>query len=275
MIAHDFNNILGIILGFTDISLSETSRTTPLGQNLEQVRKASLRAKHLVQQILTFSRKAEIERIPLNASSIIQETLRMLRASLPTTIEICTDIESSCEVLADPTQIHQVVINLCANAAHAMKEDGGVLRISLDGVDFDASVPHKDLSAGPYIKLSVSDTGKGITPEVAGRIFDPFFTTKGPDEGTGLGLSVVYGIVRSHQGAITVDSEPGKGSTFNVFLPRIEIRDAFEPEIVMRRLPGRNKFFSLMTKECWPILGNGCWRLWAIRLKFAPAAWKL
>jgi PAS domain S-box-containing protein len=255
-IAHDFNNILGIIFGFTEISLSETSRTTPLGQNLEQILKAAHRAKHLVQQILSFGRKAQTERIPLNASPLIIEALNMLRASLPTTIEICIDIEATCEVQADPTQVHQVVVNLCTNAAHAMKEDGGILRISLGSIDFDASVPHLDLSPGPYIKLSVSDTGKGMTPEVVSRIFDPFFTTKGPHEGTGLGLSVVYGIVRSHQGAITVDSEPGKGSTFNVFLPRIEIRDAFEPEIVMKPPTGEEQILLVDDERALTDIGR-------------------
>ncbi len=255
-IAHDFNNILGIISGFAEISLSETSRTTPLGQNLEQILKAAFRARHLVQQILSFGRKSQTERIPLNASPIIIEALSMLRASLPTTIEICTDIEATCEVQADPTQIYQVLINLCTNAAHAMKEDGGILRISLGKVDYDASTPHPDLSAGPYIKLSVSDTGKGMTPEVVSRIFDPFFTTKGPDEGTGLGLSVVYGIARSHQGAITVDSESGRGSTFNVFLPRIEIKDAFGPEIMMQPPTGKEQILFVDDEEVLAYLGH-------------------
>jgi PAS domain S-box-containing protein len=255
-IAHDFNNILGIIFGFTELSLLGTSRTTPLGQNLEQILKAAYRAKHLVRQILSFGRKTQTERIPLNASPIIKEALKMLRASLPTTIEICTDIKASCEVKADPTQIHQVLLNLCTNAAHAMKEDGGILRISLGKVDFDSSTPHPDLSAGPYIRLSVSDTGKGMTPEVVGRIFDPFFTTKGPAEGTGLGLSVVYGIVRSHQGAITVDSEPGKGSTFNVFLPRIEIRDAFEPEIAVKPPTGEELILFVDDERALADLGQ-------------------
>jgi PAS domain S-box-containing protein len=255
-IAHDFNNILAIILGFTEMSLTETSRTTPLGQRLEQVLKATHRAKHLVQQILSFGRKAQTERVPLNASPIIKEALNMLRASLPTTIEMCTDIEASCEVQADPTQLHQVLMNLCTNAAHAMKEEGGILRISLANVDFDATVPHPDLFAGPYIKLSVSDTGKGMTPEVVGRIFDPFFTTKGPDEGTGLGLSVAYGIVKNHQGAITVDSEPGKGSTFHVFLPRIEVKDAPEPAIAMQPPTGKEQVLYVDDEKALADLGR-------------------
>jgi CheY-like chemotaxis protein len=197
----------------------------PGRRNLEQVFKAGYRGKDLVKQIITFSRRSEQERRPMLLNPIVKEALKLLRASLPTTIDIRQNIETqSGMVLADPTQIHQVLMNLCSNAAYAMREEGGVLEVSLADVVFnpvDASL-YPDLQPGPYLKLTVSDTGHGIDRAVMERIFDPFFTTKRPGEGTGMGLAVVHGIVKGYGGAIVVDSEPGKGSTFEVFLPRIE-----------------------------------------------------
>jgi PAS domain S-box-containing protein len=224
-IAHDFNNILAAIMGFTEMALYDVPEGKPGRRNLEQVFKAGYRGKDLVKQIITFSRRSEQERRPMLLNPIVKEALKLLRASLPTTIDIRQNIETqSGMVLADPTQIHQVLMNLCSNAAYAMREEGGVLEVSLADVVFnpvDASL-YPDLQPGPYLKLTVSDTGHGIDRAVMERIFDPFFTTKRPGEGTGMGLAVVHGIVKGYGGAIVVDSEPGKGSTFEVFLPRIE-----------------------------------------------------
>jgi CheY-like chemotaxis protein len=191
----------------------------------QEVLKAGLRARDLVQQILTFSRQSNQERKPVEIGPIVKETLKLLRASLPSTVEIRQRIESNADVVeTDPTQIHQVLMNLCTNAAHAMREGGGILEVSLSKVDIQESTttPYPDLHAGPYVRLSVSDTGHGIAPELLKRIFDPYFTTKPVGEGTGLGLAVVHGIVKSHRGEITVSSKPGKGTTFHVYLPGMD-----------------------------------------------------
>ncbi|HYA15652.1 MAG TPA: PAS domain S-box protein [Syntrophales bacterium] len=225
-IAHDFNNILTAIIGYTEIARTKVPVESPVRRNLEQVLKAGSRAKDLVSQILTFSRQTEQERKPVQMAPIVNEALKLLRSSLPSTIKICQEIAltpEECIVLADPTQIHQVLMNLCTNAAHAMRDRGGVLTVTLSEVEADDSfiLKHPDMRLGPYVRLMVRDTGYGINEAVIERIFDPYFTTKGPGEGTGLGLAVVQGIVKSHGGMITVHSEPDKGTTFQVFLPMI------------------------------------------------------
>ncbi len=220
-IAHDFNNILSALIGYTELSLAEVEKETVLHKNLQEILGAGLRAKDLVKQILTFSRQAELELKPVQVKPILKEGLKFLRASLPTTIEIRPSIQSDSLVTADPTQIHQVLMNLCTNAAHAMAEKGGVLAVKLVDVEIDADLKaeHPELKPGNYLELIVSDTGHGMPAHVLERIFDPFFTTKGTGEGTGMGLAVVHGIVGGCGGAITADSEPGKGSTFKVYLP--------------------------------------------------------
>jgi PAS domain S-box-containing protein len=225
-IAHDFNNILAAILGYTELALGKTPRETPLHQDLQEVFRSGLRARDLVKQILTFSRQAEQQLQPVQINLIVKEALRFLRSSLPASIEIRQSIAGNDRVLANPIQIHQVLMNLCANAKHAMRQTGGVLEVSLTKVrlDNDFAAAHREAVAGPYLKLTVTDSGEGMPAEVLEKIFEPFFTTKGKEEGTGLGLAVVHGIVRSCGGFITVDSEPGRGSTFNVFLPVIERR---------------------------------------------------
>jgi PAS domain S-box-containing protein len=233
-IAHDFNNILAAVQGYVELSLDDLPADSPVRDNLEQILSCSNRATKLVKQILTFSRKDEQEqkKEPVQISSIIKEVLGMLRSSLPATIKIFRKIHAeSSEVLADPTQIHQVLVNLCTNASHAMHQTGGLLEVSLTDVTLDSETRIGDelLPPGSYVKLSVSDTGCGMEKEVLERIFEPFFTTKKVTEGTGLGLPVVHGIVKSHDGAVTVNSTPGQGTTFDIFLPRIERDHIQEP----------------------------------------------
>jgi PAS domain S-box-containing protein len=224
-IAHDFNNILAAILGHTQLADFDLPEGVKAKQNLKEVLKSIQRAKDLVSQILTFSRKSGLERKPLQISLIVKEALKLLRASLPTTIEIRQRIEDSTGVVdADPTQIHQVLMNLCTNASQAMMEKGGVLEVALIGVDFSelGMNSRQDLKPGPYLMLTVKDNGHGMDRQTMERIFDPYFTTKDKGVGTGLGLATTHGIVKSHGGAITVESEPGIGSTFRVYLPVIE-----------------------------------------------------
>ncbi len=224
-IAHDFNNILFPIIGYTEMALSEIQGGgSPMERNLGQVLKAAHRAKELVRQILAFSRRAEQEQAPVQISLIVKETLQFLRASLPSTIQIRHDIAPEAArgtVIADPTQIHQVLMNLCANAAHSMREKGGLLEVKLADVEVDAVLAHRheNLEPGCYLKLTVADTGHGMDRATMQHIFEPYFTTKEPGEGTGMGLAVIYGIVRSCHGVITVVSEPGVGSVFEIFLP--------------------------------------------------------
>jgi len=225
-IAHDFNNILSSVIGYTELAIDDVKRESLLHSHLQEVLNAGLRAKNLVRQILTFSRQTEQETKPIQIKPIAEEALRLIRASLPTTIEIKQNLQSDATVLADPTQIHQVLMNLCTNAGHAMCEKGGLLDVNLVNVEFDSDYIDQrfDLKPGPYLKLTVSDNGHGMPSNVLDRIFNPFFTTKEKGDGTGMGLSVVHGIVKSHGGAIAVYSEPGKGSVFNVFLPAIKKR---------------------------------------------------
>ncbi len=224
-IAHDFNNILGIIIGNTELAIDDVPEGNPARYNLEEIKTAGLRAKDVIRQLLSFSRYTQYEYKPLKIAPIIKESLRFLRASIPTTIEIRQNISDDCDtILANPTQIHQVMINLGTNAAHAMQEKGGLLEVMIDNVrlsDRDISFA-PDLRAGKYVKLKVSDTGKGMEPKVQNRIFDPYFTTKNVGKGTGMGLFVIHGIVKEYKGAIKVESKPGKGSTFTLYFPAIE-----------------------------------------------------
>ena len=222
-IAHDFNNILAAILGFSELAIYEVPQGSAIWEHLQNVLRAGKRAKELVQQILAFSRRTMAERRPVQLHLLIKETLTLLRASLPSTIEIKHALATDAgPVLADPTQMHQVLMNLCANAQYAMRDTGGLLEVRLEATAIDTRVACPDLKPGPYVRLTVRDTGPGMAPEVLGRLFEPFFTTKGPGEGTGMGLAVVHGIMASHDGAITVSSTPGQGATFEIYLPRLE-----------------------------------------------------
>jgi two-component system cell cycle sensor histidine kinase/response regulator CckA len=253
-IAHDFNNILGVIVGYTELALEDLPESTPVRNNIRQVLVAAERASELVKQILAFSRQSERTRKPLALNPVIKESLKLLRSSLPATIEIRHHIRVDAGddvVLADPTQIHQVMMNLAANAAHAMRENGGIMEVSLDEVylDPESALKHKNIQPGSYLRLTVSDTGHGIPGVVMKRIFEPYFTTKNPGEGTGMGLAVIHGIVKSHGGDITVYSDPGKGSTFHVYLPQMK-EDLAEHEVrPVEEITGGNECILLVDDE--------------------------
>jgi PAS domain S-box-containing protein len=221
-IAHDFNNILGAVIGYAELAKDSVDANTPLARDLDQILKAGNRAKGLVQQILAFSRQAESVPVTLYPAHIVKEVIKMLRPSLPTTIAIKHSIDAQAgPVHIDPTQLHQILMNLCTNAYHAMEAAGGTLSISLTSqeVENDRLPGQPQMKPGRYVHLAVQDTGCGIAPEVEKRIFDPFFTTKTTGKGTGMGLSILHGIVSGHGGCITLDSTPDQGSTFHVYLP--------------------------------------------------------
>ena len=224
-IAHDFNNILMAIIGHADLAKMKLPGDSEVIYNLNQVKSAGERAKRLIQQILAFSRMGEQQRIALSITPLIKEALKFLKSTLPTSIEIRDYLEADPGIIeADATQIQQIVMNLCTNAEHAMREEGGTLHVKLIRVEADTqtALQHHELHTGPHVRLTVTDTGCGMEPETLEHIFDPYFTTKEVGEGTGLGLSVVHGIVNTHGGAITVKSAPAKGTTFHVYFPIIE-----------------------------------------------------
>jgi PAS domain S-box-containing protein len=220
-IAHDFNNILSSIIGYSELCLEEVAEKSFLEKSLQQILNGGMRARELVKQILTFSRQAEQEKMPLQIKLLIKEALKLLRASVPATIEIREEIRADDLVFGDAGQIYQVIMNLCTNAFQAMSEKNGVMQVTLDKENIGSDFPlrHPEMEQGQYLRLSISDTGTGMPAEIVDKIFDPFFTTKPDGKGTGLGLSVVHGIVHSHGGTIGVYSEQGKGSTFNIYLP--------------------------------------------------------
>jgi len=224
-IAHDFNNILSPIMIHSEMAKMALPLDSPVQHNLKEIYKAGERARDMVKQILAFSRKEEGTRAEIKIIPVLKEVLKMLRSSTPTTIDIQQNLEAESDsVLADPTQINQILLNLGTNASHAMREKGGTLKVSLvqEDLDSEAAAPYTNLNPGSYLKLTVSDTGSGIDDETKQKIFEPYFTTKDPGEGTGMGLALVHGIVKSYGGDITVESEPGKGTTFNVYLPRVK-----------------------------------------------------
>ncbi len=224
-IAHDFNNILGAIIGYTDLAMVDKKEDANLADNLMQVKNAAYRAKDLTAQILAFSRQQEIDIQPVVVAKIVEEILKLLRATIPSSIEIKQTIASkNGKILADPSQIHQVLMNLCTNASQAMEDRGGILEVRLEEVDIEEKdIRDKpEITSSRYLHLTVTDTGKGMNQVTLDRIFDPFFTTKEKGEGTGLGLSVVHGIVKSHGGEIQVASEPEKGTSFHLYFPLLE-----------------------------------------------------
>jgi signal transduction histidine kinase len=250
-IAHDFNNILTSIIGFASLAKENLAEGTPSKEHIEEVLAASRRATDLVRQILAFGRRDEQERRPITMAPVVTKALKLLRASLPATIELRQAIDPAAgDVLADPTQLHQVVMNLCTNAYQAMGSSGGVLEISLGPIEVTADFArqHQNLHEGPCVELKIRDSGAGIEPAAVEHIFEPFFTTNGVGEGTGLGLSVVHGIVTSHDGAIAVDSQSGQGTVFTVYLPRL-VEGAADMEELAETAAGGAEHILLVDDE--------------------------
>ena len=233
-IAHEFNNILGIIIGNTELAIDDVPEWNPAKDCLEEIRTASLRAKDVVRQIMSFSRKTPATRKPIQISTIIQESLKLMRATIPTNIEIRQEILCNDEmILANPTEINQILMNLCSNSVHAMEGETGVLKVRLETTVLDdhSAAQYNGLTSGEYVKLTVKDNGSGIDPKIIGLIFDPYFTTKDVDKGLGMGLAVVYGIVKKHDGAIRVNSKVGKGTTVEVLFPITKETAQIEKEV--------------------------------------------
>jgi len=225
-IAHDFNNILGAILGYSELAMTQVSKDQRVKSYLEEVVTAGMRAKELVKQILAFSRRSDQDRQAVDLKVIVKEAMKMIRATLPATIKIRSTLEvDDAVVFADPTQMHQVVMNLCANAEYAMRKEGGILDLALTSVELtsNAVMEFPSLKPGAYLQLSIRDSGQGIPAQALERIFEPFFTTKVSGEGTGLGLAVVHGVIVGHGGHISVASVIGQGTTFTVLLPRLDV----------------------------------------------------
>ncbi len=221
-VAHDFNNILHMIVGNAELAIEDTPEWNPVHANLEEIKAAGLRAAGIVKQLLNFSRKTEQVHKPIGAVTVINDALKFLRSTLPSTVEIRRNIATEEKmIMADPIQINQVLMNICTNASQAMEETGGLLEVWLEEVNLGAQGVgnYPGLAVGNYVRITVSDTGPGIGPGIIDRIFDPYFTTKEVGKGSGMGLAVVHGIVKSHNGAITVDSQLGQGTTFNIVFP--------------------------------------------------------
>lgn len=222
-IAHDFNNILTPILGYTEMAIEELSDDSTLKYDIEQINNAATRGKDLVQQILTFSRQVDFDKRPLQLHLVIKEVLSLIRASFPSNVEIVQELDENCgTVLADSTQMHQVIMNLATNAYHAMMGKGGVLKAKLSSVEISSGNhdSHSGIKPGTYLQLTIADTGHGMNKQTLDRIFEPFFTKKEVGTGSGLGLSVVHGIINNYNGAIKVESRPGKGTEVRIYLPQ-------------------------------------------------------
>ncbi|NLD95179.1 MAG: PAS domain S-box protein [Fibrobacter sp.] len=230
-IAHDFNNLLAGILGYTEVSLLDLPEEHPTRQHLIEIKKISMRARELIRHILTFSRQTPFDPYPVRIHEIVEEVIPLLRATIPSTIEIRTEIDNCGTILADQSRIHQILMNLSTNSFHAMEEGGGILTISLHKCMLTKE-NSLDIPEGPYVELSIKDTGKGIPPEHHNHIFDPFFTTKKVNKGTGLGLSVIHGIVTELNSFIRFSSDVGKGSTFTIYFPPSSDKNEPHAEIV-------------------------------------------
>ncbi len=255
-IAHEFNNVLGIILGNAELAIDDVPDWNPAKESLQQIRKASFRAREVVRQILSFARKTMTGLKPLEINTVVNESLKLIRASIPTMIDMQQNISSEPQmVLGDPTEIHQIVINLCTNASHAMKETGGILEVGISEVTLDemSAARYEDLSLGDFVKLTVRDSGEGIAPEVLEKAFEPYFTTKEFGAGSGMGLAVVYGIVKKCKGAINIESTVGEGTTVEVLLPKIE-EEAPAKKKIEDDLPNGNERILLVDDD--PSIAN-------------------
>lgn len=258
-IAHDFNNILAAVIGYSELAYRRLDGHEREKRYLNEVLKACERAKELIKQILTFSRSDERTFHPLSVTPVVKEAVKLLRASLPTTIEIKMDLTATEDtVLADPTQIHQILMNLCTNAAHAMNGKGGTLTIGLHtGAGIADEATESCAAIPPQLELTVADTGQGISPAIRGRIFDPFFTTKEVGKGTGMGLAVVHGIVKGHGGIIRVESEVNKGSTFRIYLPLTGVNHAEPEPRIFQSLPeGKERILWVDDEEVLVEMGR-------------------
>ncbi len=273
-IAHDFNNLLAVIIGLTDMAISEVPKKTPLYDDLKEVLQAAHRAKDLVKQILTFSRQTGEESNPLYLHVIAREAIKLLRATTSPTIEIIDNVDvHSGAIMGHPAQIHQVVMNYCTNAIQAMQK-GGKLEVEVRDVtlDSDASQIHPKLKPGTYVKLTVRDNGHGMEPPILERIFDPFFTTKKPGEGTGMGLAVVHGIVTAHGGTIIVESKPGMGSTFYTYFPRIDNPILLEKKQEEEPLEGQERILFVDDEESVCKLGKRVLTQWGYNVEVCQSA---
>lgn len=242
-IAHDFNNILASVIGYTELAMEDTKQTSPVYGNLNEIMVAGLRARDLVRQILVFSRHAETQQKRLSLNELIGEAVRLMRATIPTSIEIQEELVTKPLMIhANASKIHQILVNLCTNAFHALENHGGIMKVQLDEVEYNEHVnlQFADIQPGRYALITVSDDGKGIEPQHLERIFDPYFTTKDQDKGTGLGLSIVNGIISSHKGYITVNSTPNKGSAFKVYLPIVNEHAVHDDPSIIEKMPKGN-----------------------------------
>jgi PAS domain S-box-containing protein len=251
-IAHDFNNILGAILGYAEMARDDCPADSTIANDIDQIIKAGTRAGELVKQILAFSRQAKADPVPLQPAVIISESIKLLRASLPTTIAIRQNIAPDAGFIqADPTQIHQILMNLCTNAYHAMETKGGTLTISLKNKTLGPNDlnPESSMQPGNFVQLSIEDTGVGIEPEIREKIFDPYFTTKEIGKGTGMGLATVHGIVRSYGGSIACDSQPGQGTVFHIILPAVPAHTVRGKESTEQLVIGREHILLIDDEE--------------------------
>ncbi len=247
-VAHDFNNILSSILGFSELALGGVEKGSETENDLHEIRMAGMRAKDLVKQILTFARQSDETVKPIQVDTIAEEVLKFLRSSIPATIQISENINSDSFIMGSPTQVHQILMNLCANASQSMEIKGGILELSLNDITIDKRSDISNLKFGEYIKMEVTDTGVGISPQNIDTIFEPYFTTKAVGEGTGMGLAVVHGIVESYGGKITIDSQLNKGTTFSVYLPITKKRKTYSTA-KMSNLPSGNERILFVDDE--------------------------
>ena len=258
-IAHDFNNILGIILGNSELALHEIPEWNPAHFNLQEIKTASLRATDIVRQLLSFSRKTDRKLVPVDIVPIIQDSIKFLRSTIPTTVEIRHRFNAAeSTLLADPTQINQIMLNLCTNAYHAMEQSGGILNIEVENVILDewSAERYPELDSGEYVKVTIGDTGHGMSPEIIGRIFEPYFTTKETGKGSGMGLAVVLGIIKGHNGAISVESEQEKGATFRMLFPKIDAAPRTEQEDTAKMPRGKERILFVDDEESLLTIGR-------------------
>ena len=250
-IAHDFNNILAAVIGYSELCLSSLDKNSDEYENIKEVLQAGMRAKDLTRQILAFSRQAERKAEPVQLGKVVTEALKLIRASIPARIDIVQEIKSTAFVIADEGELHRIVMNLCTNAYHAMENEKGTIEVRVEDtlVDQEFLQTGDPMLPGKYVTLTVGDTGQGMTLDVIEKIFDPFFTTKTVDQGTGMGLSVVHGIVRQYNGTIRVYSEPGQGTTFVIYLPAAHAETEPDQESVFAPLPGTESIMVIDDEE--------------------------